>query len=105
MRAWIEARAKIICDEYPMAIVTYYGPSDTFISHVVVSIISHKNTEANLMHKWVADTDINASPEIAKEISAFILAHHVKSVAIVDDVIGSVRQGNIDYPAAGLAFN
>ncbi len=54
MRAWIEAKAKATCDGYPIAIVTYYGPSDTFISHVVVSIISHKNTEADLVSRMAS---------------------------------------------------
>jgi len=105
MRTLIETNARAACDEYPMAIVIYYGPKDKFISQAIVSIIQQANAKADLIHKWCADTDINACPTIAKEISAFILVHHVKFVAIMDEVIGNAHQGNIDYPAAGLVFN
>jgi len=98
MRALIEAEAKNTCGEYPVATVVYYGPSDTDISQVIVSILQDENTPAEAIYEWRADTDINKHAEIAKEISAFITTSGARSVAIVDEVIGDAYQRSIDYP-------
>jgi len=92
-------RAKRGFRGYPVATIAFYGPSADRASKVAVAIIEHEGVEPEILESWHSeDRDVRHDDEISHEIVAFIRAHNVLSVAMVDRIIGCPHQEGIDYP-------
>ena len=92
-------RAKRGFRGYPVATIAFYGPSADRASKVAVAIIEREGVEPEILESWLSeDRDVRHDDEIGHEIVAFIRAHNVLSVAMVDRIIGCPHQEGIDYP-------
>ena len=92
-------RAKRGFRGYPVATIAFYGPSADRASKVAVAIIEREGVEPEILESWLSeDRDVRHDDEISHEIVAFIRAHNVLSVAMVDRIIGCPHQEGIDYP-------
>jgi hypothetical protein len=84
---------------YPLATVAFYGPDDQTATKVAVGIVPGEGAEANPLQRWFSEhEDARADPGIARQIGEFIAAHAVKSVVLVDRIIGCPHEERIDYP-------
>ena len=83
---------------YPVATIAYYGPTDETATKVVVSIFTDAALETGPIQKWFSDQEIRNDTRIFAEILQFLTDHHVKSIAMVDRIIGCPHEGGIDYP-------
>lgn len=83
---------------YPTATIAYYGPTDKKATKVAVGIIAKENTTPEPMKTWLSTQDVRHDPRILEEILDFIGVYSVKSIAMVDAVIGCPHQEGIDYP-------
>jgi hypothetical protein len=84
---------------YPVATIAYYGPTDKVATKVAVGIIRAENEEPAALQRWFSSTaDARQDYEINEEILKFIRAHEVKSVSLLDRIIGCPHEEGVDYP-------
>lgn len=83
---------------FPVATVAYYGPTDKKATKVTVALIEKDGAEPESLKSWFSDPDIRQDALILEDILAFIADHNVKSVIMLDRIIGCPHQESIDYP-------
>jgi len=84
---------------YPVATISFYGPTDRFASKAAVGIVLHEGGEAELLERWFSDeVDIRFNRSLIRQIGEFIRSHNVKSVVMPDRIIGCPHEEGIDYP-------
>ena len=83
---------------YPVATVAFYGPDDRRASKLAVGIVWAENEEAVDLKRWFAETgDVRADAHVAEEVLAYMEGFGVRSVAMVDRIIGCPHEEGIDY--------
>lgn len=84
---------------YPVATVAFYGPDDRRASKVAVGIVMAEDEEPAALERWLSEeTDVRSDPEIQRSVFGFLRAHEIKSVALVDRIIGCPHEEGSDYP-------
>jgi hypothetical protein len=64
-----------------------------------VGIVLREGAEPETLERWHSeDQDVRSNHDIAGEINAFLLGHHVLSVVMADRIIGCPHEEGIDYP-------
>ena len=94
----ITKRANKGIKEYPLATIAFYGPDDKSSTKVVCGIFKHKDSDVEPMKKWFSKNDLRKSEKILSEILAFMDENKVKSVGMIEDIIGCPHEEGIDYP-------
>ena len=83
---------------FPVATVAFYGPDDRRASKLAVGIVRAENEEAVDLKRWFAEPgDVRADVRIAEEVLAYMDGFGVRSVAMVDRIIGCPHEEGIDY--------
>ncbi len=83
---------------FPQAAVAFYGPTAAKASKMVVSIFVDKDSEPEPMRKWFTENDVRHDAEVLTEVLAFLRDNEVRSVSMVDKIIGCPHEEGIDYP-------
>lgn len=83
---------------HPVATIAFYGPTDRKATKIVVGIIVHEGAEVEPLRKWFSETDIRNDKAVMDEALDFISEQGVKSVFMVDRIIGCPHEEGIDYP-------
>ncbi len=84
---------------FPLGTVAYYGPDDQWASKVAVSIVLNDRDEPAEMERWfAADVDLREDVGVQQEVFEFLKRHAVKSVAMMDRIIGCPHEEGRDYP-------
>jgi hypothetical protein len=66
---------------------------------VAVAIIAAPDTEPVELRRWFDDSrDLHTDPTICGEVAVFLRQHDVRSVAMVDAIIGCPHEEGVDYP-------
>ncbi len=82
---------------YPAATVAFYGPNAEFASKIAVGIVQEEDGEPD-MHRWHATgPDVRADREIEAAVLDLLEKEGVKSVAMVDKIIGCPHEQGVDY--------
>ena len=98
-RKKLQKRTKKGFTGYPVATVSFYGPTNTFASKVAVGIIPNEGAEPSALDRWANETiDVRNDPEIIDQILSFISANGAKSVVSPSEIIGCPHEEGIDYP-------
>jgi len=98
-RKWLEKKARIGFRGHPLGTIACYGPDDRRASKMVVSVFPAPDSEAIELRRWFRDFgDVRADHEILGEVVSFLRTHAVRSIAMVDGVIGCPHEEGIDYP-------
>ena len=83
---------------YPVATVAFYGPDDRRASKLAVGIVLAENEEAVELKRWFAEPgDVREDLRVAEEVLAYMDGFGVRSVAMVDRIIGCPHEEGIDY--------
>src|ERR671933_902691 len=83
---------------FPMATVAFYGPDNRRASKLAVGIILAENQEAVELKRWFAEQgDVREDIRVAEEVLAYMEGFGVRSVAMVDRIIGCPHEEGIDY--------
>ncbi len=83
---------------YPLGTVAYYGPDDRRATKVVAGIQHVWDADDMETRRWFVKTgDARTDPVIAAELEAYFDANNVKSVAMVDRIIGCPHEEGVDY--------
>jgi len=95
----LRKRAKKGLRGYPVATIAFYGPDDSRASKVAVGIVVKEGAEATFLERWHSDiADVRSDPHINEKILTFIRSNEVKSVVLVDRIIGCPHEEGVDYP-------
>ena len=83
---------------FPVATVAFYGPDNRRASKLAVGIILAENQEAVELKRWFAEQgDVREDIRVAEEVLAYMEGFGVRSVAMVDGIIGCPHEEGIDY--------
>ena len=83
---------------FPVATIALYGPTDKRATKLVVGIVLREDAEPDIMRKWYSTDDIRKDLDLYEEVLEFIKSNEVKSVVMVDRIIGCPHEEGIDYP-------
>ncbi len=86
---------------YPIATIAFYGPTNLSASKMVCTVIAYDGADAEPMKKWFSTSDIRKYEKTIGEVLAFIEEHEVKSVSMIDGIIGCPHEEGVDYPTGG----
>ena len=83
---------------FPVATIAFYGPDSHRASKLTVGIIMGENQEPVDLKRWFTEQgDVREDVHIAQEVLAFMEQFGVRSVAMVDRIIGCPHEEGIDY--------
>jgi hypothetical protein len=82
---------------FPVATVAFYGPDNRRASKLTVGIVLAENQEAVELKQWFAEQgDVREDVQAAEEVLAYMDRFGVRSVAMVDRIIGCPHEEGID---------
>lgn len=81
---------------YPLATITYHGPSPLIASKIMVGILEGQN-QIPILREWSGE-DIAEDVEAAREVSLFIKDHAVARVITSEWVLSCPHKEGTDYP-------
>jgi len=81
---------------YPLATITYHGPSPETASKIVVGILDEKD-RLPIIKEWSGE-DVADDVEAAREISQFIKDQAVSRVITSEWVLSCPHEEGVDYP-------
>ena len=97
-RKRLSKKAKRGLRGFPVATIAFYGPDDRRASKVTVGIVLAEDQEPAELRRWFSEqADVREDAAVAEEILALIDEFGVRSVAMVDRVIGCPHEEGIDY--------
>ncbi len=83
---------------FPLATVACYGPNGGRATKLVVGIVLEQDQEPVELRRWfTGGADIRDDPDTAEEVLAFIDRFGVRSVTMVDRIIGCPHEEGVDY--------
>lgn len=102
-RKWLEKKAKLGVTGYPVGTVAFYGPDNSRATKVTASIISTAQSEPSELRRWIVESgDVRTDNEIMADVATFLRAHKVRSVGMIDRIIGCPHEEGIDYPEGAV---
>ena len=81
---------------FPLATITYHGPSPGLATKITVGILKDKK-QVPIIKSWFGD-NIAEDEEAAKEIALFIQEHDVARVLTSEWVLSCPHEEGLDYP-------
>ena len=81
---------------YPLATITYHGPSPNQANTIIVGILVSKD-QAPIIKDWSGD-GISDNVDAASEIAQFIKEHAVSRVLTSEWVLSCSHEEGIDFP-------
>lgn len=99
-RKWLQKKAKRGVASYPAGTVAFYGPDDRRASKVAATVIlARDSTDSMELRRWFSETgDLRRDDEVLAEVALFFQEHGVRSVAMIDGIIGCPHEEGTDYP-------
>ena len=83
---------------FPLATIAFYGPDGRRATKLAVGIILEQDQEPAELRRWFTEgVDIREDQDTAEEVLAFIDRFGVRSVTMVDRIIGCPHEEGIDY--------
>ncbi|MBV9511884.1 MAG: hypothetical protein JO303_16550 [Caulobacteraceae bacterium] len=98
---WLRKKAKAGVGAYPVGTIAFYGPDDRRATKIVAAVMLEADQEPKELRRWFAksdDGDLRRNQEVLEEASAFFKAHGVRSIGMVDRIIGCPHEEGVDYP-------
>lgn len=81
---------------YPLATITYHGPSPEMATKITVGILAGED-QVPVIRDWIGE-DIADNVDAALEISQFIKEHNVARVLTSEWVLSCPHEEGVDYP-------
>ncbi len=96
---WLRKKAKAGVRAHPAGTVAFYGPDDRRASKAVAAVIPSEGAEPTELRLWFVEThDARHDAQVLAEITEHLKARGVRSVAMMDRIIGCPHEEAIDYP-------
>ncbi len=87
-------------DTYPLATITYHGPSPEHATKIIVGILTAKDQDP-VIQSWMGD-HIEEDVEAAREIARFISEHDIVRVLTSEWVLSCPHLEGTDFPEGTL---
>ena len=98
-RKWLAKKAKRGAGSYPVGTLAFYGPDNRRASKAAAGVIRAEDEEAPELRRWFAEAgDIRADDAAFAEVVDFFRERGVRSVTMVDGIIGCPHEEVVDYP-------
>ena len=81
---------------FPLATITYHGPSPDHATKIVVGILKDKD-QTPLIKSWTGD-NIAEDVDAAKAISQYVQSYDVARVLTSEWVLSCPHEAGVDYP-------
>lgn len=81
---------------FPLATITYHGPSPAKATKIIVGILKSKEYEP-IVKEWMGE-DIAENVLSAREISLFVKEHEVARVLTSEWVLSCPHKEGVDFP-------
>lgn len=96
---WLRKKAKAGVRAFPVGTVAFYGPDNRRATKIAAAVIRNEGEGPADLRRWISeDGDLRRSGEVIEEVTAFFKAHGVRSVGMVDGIIGCPHEEGVDYP-------
>jgi hypothetical protein len=96
---WLKKKAKAGFRGLPLGTIAFYGPDDRRASKAAVGVVVEADSDPVELRRWFTDSsDARSDATICAEIVAFLRGHEVRSVSMVDGILGCPHEEGIDYP-------
>ena len=83
---------------FPRATLAFYGPDNSKGTKAVLGIFMYEDDEG-LIHKYFSEEkDIRYQIKTQEDILARLREHEVKSLIMVEELLGCPHEEGIDYP-------
>jgi hypothetical protein len=84
---------------FPVGTVALYGPDDRRATKLVAAVIAREDASPSDLRRYLAaEGDVRQDPTILEEVVLLFEAHGVRSVVMVDRIIGCPHEEGVDYP-------
>ncbi len=100
-RKWLQKKAKRgAARGFPRGTVAFYGPDDRRASKVAVSVFLTRDAPDPVeLRRWFSDSgDLRKDDTVLAEVAIFFRKYGVRSVGIIDGIIGCPHEEGTDYP-------
>lgn len=97
IKKYLDKKLKKGFTGYPVGTIAFYGPNDQVATKVSVGIILDEGMEPEFMQKWHSQSDLRRDEHIMAEVIHFIRTHQVRSVTMLDRIIGCPHEEGMDY--------
>lgn len=95
---WLQKKAKTGRGQ-PIGTIAFYGPDQRCATKVVAAVLRSPDEDPTDLRRWLtADRDLRRDGDTLGEITSFFKSHGVRSVAMIDRIIGCPHEEGIDYP-------
>lgn len=96
---WLRKKAKAGVQAFPVGTVAFYGSDDRCATKIAAAVILGEGEEPADLRRWTSeDADLRRNGDVLEEVSAFLKAHGVRSVGMIDRIIGCPHEEGVDYP-------
>ncbi len=99
-RKWLSKKQGQGFRGYPVATLSFYGPSDKTATKLAIGIVHSENEEAEIVGRLFSENstvDLRTD-ETQLRIATILQENKVKSVVAADRIIGCPHEEGIDYP-------
>jgi hypothetical protein len=94
----LRKRAKQGDRGFPRATLAFYGPDNSKGTKAVLGIYLHEDDDGVIHRYFSEDKDIRYKIETQLDILARLREHEVKSLIMVEHLLGCPHEEGIDYP-------
>lgn len=83
----------------PIGTIAFYGPDNRHASKVAVGIAPRAGAKVTELERWFENgLDVRIDPRVGKEVTEFLRARGVRTVAVAEGIIGCPHEEGVDYP-------
>lgn len=96
---WLRKKAKAGVRAFPVEMIAFYGPDNRRASKLAAAVIMGDGEEPAGLRRWTSEgCDLRRDSQVLEEVSYFFKAHGVRSVGMIDGIIGCPHEEGVDYP-------
>lgn len=96
---WLRKKAKAGAQAFPVGTVAFYGPDNRRATKIAAAVIQNAGEAPADLRRWTSeDGDLRRNGQVIEEVSAFLKASGVRSVGMIDGIIGCPHEDGVDYP-------
>lgn len=99
-REWLSKKKRQGFRGYPLATLSFYGPSDKTATKLAIGVVRSDNDQAEIVERIFSESDTVdlRTNETHERIADILKELGVKSVVMADRIIGCPHEEGIDYP-------
>jgi hypothetical protein len=99
---WLRKKAKAGNRGYPIGTVAFYGPDDLRATKIAAAVIEGDGEAPTQLERWTVETGDVRRAALLSEVIAFFKANGVRSISMMERIIGCPHEEGVDYPEGGV---